>query len=226
MTHCKLCGEKTLTPLWKDYGGNQWFRCLFCASDSSEQTWEGVKAMYDANYIKNHHGLTTYEAEAEQLKSNIGWFNDYKPEIAGRDFLDVGCTNGVAMTEMQNNGWSVHGFDIIPEAYREGCTTIAPAFSAGLFPMKYSAVMCREVIEHSPTPIQMLTELSYVTRKDGILQLQTPRPTPEVNPIGYQPAHLDLLSPMVIRYWLERLGFIIKDYWIWEQGQAWMAKRL
>lgn len=182
--------------------------------------------MYNAEYLRTHHGNDDPEYLMNQLQSNLQWFVDWRVrEDVGKDFLDVGCAEGTAMRGMAERGFSVHGFDVIPEAAQPGCSTIAPAFSAGLFPQRYHAVLCREVIEHVDHPMQMMTELAKVTAKGGFLQLQTPRPTQEFNAIGYQAAHICLLSPLFVRYWTEKLGFEIKDYRLWAQGQAWMCKK-
>lgn len=226
MTHCRACAEAVIYPLWQDHEGSLWFRCTFCGSDSSNHCYNDTRKMYTAEYINTHHGGHSPEYLMEQLHTNLSWFTDWKvKEDVGKCFLDVGCCEGSAMKGMQERGYSVHGFDVIPEAAQPGCTTIASSFSAGLFPQKYHAVLCREVIEHVDTPLQFLTELANVTAKGGFLQLQTPRPTESINPIGYQAAHICLLSPIFIRYWLERLGFEVKDYRLWAQGQAWMCKK-
>lgn len=226
MTHCRACSESTLQYLWQDYQGGHWFRCLACGCDSSSHCYADTAHFYNAEYLQTHHGGISLEEEAEQLRTNLDWFEDYKPDTPGRDFLDVGCCRGVAMNGMANRGWSVHGFDVVPEAAQPGCSTIAPMFTAGLFPRKYHAVLCREVIEHVDHPMQMLTELAATTAKGGFLQIQTPRPTADRNDIGYQGAHITLLSPLWIRYWVERLGFEVKDYRLWDIGQCWMCKRL
>lgn len=227
MTHCRACSETTIHPLWQDGGNAYWYRCLSCGCDSSSNNYSLTKDMYTGEYINTHHGGADDAYLVDQLRSNLDWFVDWRvKDEVGKDFLDVGCCEGTAMRGMAERGFAVHGFDVIPEAAQPGCSTIASSFSAGLFPQKYHAVLCREVIEHVDTPMQFMTELANVTAKGGFLQLQTPRPTAEFNAIGYQRAHICLLSPMFVRYWLERLGYEIKDYRIWEQGQAWMCKRL
>lgn len=227
MTHCRACSESTIHMLWQDHGQAYWYRCLSCGCDSSSNNYALTKKIYNANYIHTHHGGADSQYLMDQLHTNLEWFVDWKvKEQVGPCFLDVGCCEGTAMRGMADRGYSVHGFDVIPEAAQPGCSTIAPSFSAGLFPQKYHAVLCREVIEHVDSPMQFMTELANVTAHGGFLQLQTPRPTETFNPIGYQAAHICLLSPLFIRYWLERLGFEIKDYRLWDRGQAWMCKKI
>jgi 2-polyprenyl-3-methyl-5-hydroxy-6-metoxy-1,4-benzoquinol methylase len=237
LQHCKACSERTLTPLWADQDGQQWHRCLSCASDSCEATYADVKGMYDERYYQTHHHHEGDPAALrDALRPNVDWFVDWKvAQDVGKDFLDVGCSDGTALTLMQERGFSVHGFDVAEACRQPGCTTIAPFFTADHFPQRYHAVLCREVIEHVDTPHQMLTDLYRVTARGGFLQLQTPRPSPTFHTGPYQRGHLVILSPLVVRFWLERLGFEVKDYRLWptpdedpgrQPGQAWMCRKL
>lgn len=229
MTHCRACSEEALHPLWQDTAGGHWFRCVACGCDSASRCYANTQHLYQDSYILAHTSHIGEEKLIQEIRPNLDWFVDWKvKEDVGKDFLDVGCCDGIGMKGMAERGYSVHGFDVIPGAARPGCTTIAPHFQANLFPQQYHAVLCREVIEHIDIPMQFLTELASVTAKGGFLQLQTPRPSVAFNPIGYQEAHICLLSPHWLRYWLERLGFEIKDYRLWDNpaGQAWMCKKL
>lgn len=182
--------------------------------------------MYNAEYIKTHHGGLDHDALMLELRSNLDWFVDWKvKDNVGPDFLDVGCCEGTAMIGMQERGYRSHGFDVIPESHKPGCTTIAKHFSASLFPRQYHAVLCREVVEHVDDPAGMIVELFNVTHRRGFMQLQTPRPTEKENRIGYQGVHICLMSPFFIRYQLGRVGFEIKDYRMWKQGQAWLCQK-
>ena len=177
MTHCRACSEAALTYLWKDYQGGHWFRCHCCGSDSSSNSYADTKAMYGEEYNQKHHGGISIDEELASMRSNLDWFQDYRPETSGIDFLDVGCCRGAAMIGMQKRGWRVHGFDVTEASRQPGCSTIAPEFKASLFPQRYHAVLCREVIEHVDHQMQFLTELANVTERGGFLQVQTPRPT-------------------------------------------------
>lgn len=227
---CRACSESTLTPLWQDHEGCQWYRCLFCGSDTAARNYSDIKHRYNGEYLKKHHNCEDSEELDRLIRPNLDWFVDWKvKDDVGKDFLDVGCCEGSGLKGMAERGFSVHGFDVIPEAHREGCTTIAPVFMASLFKQKFHAVLCREVIEHVETPMQFITELYHVTAKGGFLQIQTPRPDPGNNQHAYQWAHLVILSPFWIRYWVEKLGFEIKDYRIYgdiEGGQMWLCKKL
>lgn len=231
---CRGCSEDGTVKLWKDRDGGRWERCLCCGSDTSTHTWDDSAPKYDAAYIATYadneaHALRTPEEVEADMRPNLDWFVDHQGDAPGRDFLDVGCCDGSALRGMAKRGWGVHGFDI-NRAAKAACPpgdhiTVATAFRANLFPQQYSAVLCREVLEHVPCWRSFLEELVLVTTRQGLCQIQTPRPAAKNNSIGYQGLHLQLLSPVLLRYWLERLGMSVIDYRVWKTGQAWMLKR-
>lgn len=215
MMFCRVCGVSKLRPLWKDMGGHLWRRCESCGSDSSEARYD--PAMYDNGYLveslKRTGGL---DAAKEQVRSNIEWFDHYKTHCGGLDFLDVGCLEGAAMMVAQDHGWRVHGFDVIEEARQPGCSTIYPYFAASLFPQLYHAVLCKDVLEHVEGWRGFVSELTAVVHRNGILQLQTPRPMDEQSPTCYQPAHLFIISPNELERAMRDLGFTILDKRQWD----------
>jgi hypothetical protein len=222
---CRICGHPETYLLWDDDGGNLWRRCLACGSDSSNGDYP--RDLYQSGYLAAEVALTGgMDARKEQLRSNIEWFSHYKQEVNGRDFLDVGCLEGAGMAVAQEHGWSVHGWDCCEDARKDGCTTIAPYFAASLFPQRYHAILCREVIEHNETPRQFLTEVHAALHKPGLLQIQTPRPWHEPDPIPYQRAHLQLYSPLALELEVLRLGFHVLDRRFWNAGQAWMLLKV
>jgi hypothetical protein len=217
---CRGCGEDALAPLWSTFS-----RCLCCGSDSNALHYDPTR--YDATYLRHiraeHPGSDAdYAAE---MRPNLDWFVDYEGTVPHKTFLDIGFLDGVALDGMQSRGWGVHGFDVIPDARLGDHTTIAPRFAANLFPQQYYGVMAREVIEHVDGWRQFLAECHGVTARGGLFQLQTPRPLRDNVPGVYCPEHLVVLTPTVVRYWLERLGFSVLDYRLFEYGQVWMCRK-
>lgn len=242
MSSCRCCGRDELLPLWVDVDGNSWSRCGGCGSDTS--SFQFTADIYDPHYYATHHGCENDPAFLEkQLESNISWFMAHQAKQVnpgsafvvhrgahGKTFLDVGCAEGTAMRMMAREGWSVHGFDISEEARRLNPPgkhiTVHPWFHAGLFPIQYTDVLCREVLEHVEWPRQFLFDLARVTVRGGLLQIQTPRPATSNNSIGYQKAHLHLYSPTLLRWELERLGLRVLDYREWDVGQAYLCRKV
>ena len=225
---CKLCSCADLVPLWEDAKGGQWFRCLWCGSDSSTWQYEQIAGMYDESYIahQRHIGGGSLQASAEAQRHNLDWFVDHRGNAPGKDFLDVGFCEGGALWGMQERGFSVHGWDCNPAAYLGPHTTITPSFRANAFPQRYDLVLCREVIHHCPPPRDLIAEIHAATDPGGLLQLQTPRPWHQVHPIPYQQGHLFLLSPILCRYWLETAGWDILEERRWDFGMVFLCKRI
>ena len=224
---CKICGESYLVPLWHacDVG---FYRCLICGCDSSDKTYEEVKHIYCIDYLK-HNG--TAEENAEQMQTNIDWFEVYRKVAPSKDFLDIGHNEGGGLLAMQRMGWRVHGFDVNPVCDYGPHTTIAPCFAANLFPQKYGAVLCREVIEHVEGWRQLLIEIHNVMLPGGLLQLQTPLPDRKNGPMVYQLAHLQIFTPHALKLYCRDAGFEVLDWMLWyggerQPGQCGMLKRL
>lgn len=212
---CRVCDHPGLTPLWPDAGGNQWARCTACGSDTSTARY--TPGMYSDAYLSDQLSATGgMDAAREQVRSLIEWFGHHAAECPNRSFLDVGCLEGGALDVAQAHGWSVHGWDCIPAAARPGCTTITPYFAAGFFPQQYSAVMCKDVLEHAPGVRAFLSELAAVTATGGLLLIQTPRPDTFPHPAGYQPAHLFVINPPALEAAVTALGFRVLDRRQWE----------
>lgn len=217
--NCRICGESDLSPLWVVYG-QQWARCLCCGSDTSSGEYdpEIYRTGYLAGALAN---IGSMNRAIEEVRTNCDWFERLATN-PGRDFLDVGCLEGAAMTLMASRGWSVHGFDVSEESAHPGCTTIAPEFLASLFPRRYDAVLCREVIEHVIDPRKMVSELLGACNPGGFVQIQTPRPMATPDPIPYQTAHLQIISPAAMELMVRDAGGVITARQVWHQGQLCM----
>jgi hypothetical protein len=215
MFFCRVCGSSRLAPLWKDWGGNLWRRCTACGSDSSEATYPADH--YTEKYLTDSLAKTGgLDAAKEQVRSNIEWLDHYKDKCGGLDFLDVGCLEGAALMVAGEHGWRVHGFDVMPAAAQPGCTTIHPYFAASLFPQLYHAILCKDVLEHVEGWRGFMSELTAVTHRNGIVQLQTPRPMDEPSTTCYQPAHLFIIAPAELERAVRDLGFTILDRRQWD----------
>lgn len=224
MMQCRVCGMSDLIPLWKAHD-DHWFRCLCCGSDTSTGVYSA--ALYGPGFVRRALDDTGgMENARRQLTFNCDWFNLHRDKTNGRDFLDVGCCEGAFLEVMQVSGWSVHGFDVTEEARKEGCTTIAPFFTADLFPRQYHAINCREVIEHVDGVRQFMAELYLACHHHGLIQIQTPRPASNPHPMIYHGAHLQIISPAAMENMVRQIGCEILDRLFWPEGQAWMIRKV
>ena len=233
-TFCRCCGrEDCLRPLWSgpESGGYQpqWVRCLWCGSDTSSITWSQTQKVYDHTYFNHNLSRLGFEGLRREVSHNCQLFAKHQPRPTGSStslkFLDVGCLEGAALSVMQDQGYAVHGFDIIPEAKTGTHVTVAPFFQSTLFPITYDSVLCREVIEHVPGWRQLLIELYHVTSPQGLCQIQTPRPTPQPSHQAYSFTHLQVFSPQLLRYELEKVGWLLVVHEVWGEGQLWLCRK-
>lgn len=223
---CRVCQSDRTAPLWNDKHGCQWHHCMDCGGDSNEVAYQSVVNDYGTDYnLIAETEAGGYEGYIKTIQSNLSWFESYKMKVRKYDFLDVGCGNGGMLREMQARGWSVHGFEIFKPSYFGPHVTVAPVFTAALFPQQYDAVLCRETLEHVDDWVGLLTEISKVTAPGGLFQLQCPRPWHTNHHITYQKTHLQAIPPHILEQKITEKKFAILDKWLWEAGQAYMLQR-
>ena len=224
---CRLCHAPGLAPVpfAVPPGYGSWHRCAACGSDTSEARYEDVRPFYTADYLAAEVAATGGdEIRRREVESNCEWFGHHHDRSLPRDFLDVACLDGAALTVMQNLGWAVHGWDVLKPPYAGPHVTVSPHFSRWHFPQRYAAVLARECFEHNPTPDLFLHDLHGVCRPGGLVQVQTPRPTGDFNPIGYQAYHLFLASPARLKAMLAAAMLDVIDERHWAEGQAYLAR--
>lgn len=219
---CRACGAGSPDPLPFAPG---WARCRACGSDTSDSDPAREAERYQTpEYVRwNVIDCGGFDAVVRSVGENVRWFAAHRGP--GRDFLDVGHNEGAMLAAMQADGWGVHGFDVNPHAYLGPHTTIAPAFAAGLFPRRYHAVNCREVLEHVPDWRGLLAELWAATEPGGLCQVQTPRPCGAFDPGVYQPAHLVIFAPAFLSDYLLSAGWAVLGRRLWPTGQCHLLRR-
>lgn len=221
---CRLCHSARLGPvpfpLPPEVG--DWKRCLICGSDSNSLGYD--KGNYREGFSAVHRGLVGGVERAEnQVRSNCDWFAHHHT-LGEQTFLDVGCADGAALSVMQSFGWGIHGFDVVEPDYMGPHVTVAPHFSRWLFPRRYAAILCREVIEHVPEPHLLLLELHGACLPGGLVQVQTPRPLDRPDPNVYQQGHLFLISPTEMRSMLAAAMLDVLDSREWDTGQVYLCR--
>lgn len=227
---CKLCHSPDTgpQPFAVPAAEGEWVRCRACGSDSNALTYDDVKAVYDPAFAGRLEAISGGPGAArDQVRSNCDWFGHHAGGLPNRDFLDVGCADGAALDVMQALGWAVHGFDVAPPPYVGPHVTVAPFFNRWLFPLRYAAVMAREVFEHVPCPDVLLHELHGVACPGGLVQVQTPKPCDHPHPNVYQRAHLFVASPRRLREMLDHAMLDVIDAREWDAvqpGQAYLCR--
>lgn len=229
--NCRVCGMDCSTDIWTELPAHRgkWHKCWACGSDFNESKYEDIRPSYDGHYVDHNVREIGFDGCVREHSVNVWMFDKHREGCPDNTFLDIGCLEGSGMAAMAQSGWSVHGFDIIPESKEKNPpgdhVTISESFHANLFPRKYSAVMAREVVEHVPDWKNFLKECYEVTQTNGLFQIQTPRAIPKCIGYVYFGDHLQIFSPYALRDSLEKVGFRIIDSKIWDSGQLWLTRK-
>lgn len=226
MNCCRLCYSTDVTPRDLPPEAGRWVRCSACGSDSNLMRYDAAPyhSEFSLVHLANIGGI---EVAREQVKGNCAWFGHYADPALDRTFLDVGCADGSALDVMASLGWSVHGFDLAPPHYHGPHVTVGPVFHRHLFPIRYAAVLCREVLEHVESPDFLLHELHGACLPGGLVQVQTPCPTGAYDPGIYQSHHQFVPSPEQLRRMLAAACLDPVDSMLWgdrQPGQAYLCR--
>lgn len=224
---CPICYSHDLTPVpfaLSEGAGGPWYDCQGCGSQVAGHGYpeNHYTPRYECNEVAATGGP---EERKNQVRSNCQWYvSHHKPELP-KTFLDVGCCDGAALAVMQDEfGYRVHGFDVFEPSYMGPHITVAPEFNRWLFLNRFAAVMCREVIEHVKVPQRLLYHLWCVCEPDGLVQVQTPRPTPHENRFGHQRQHLFLIHPDRLKRMLMVANLDVIEEKHWQEGQAYLCR--
>jgi len=225
---CLICGSTEVRPVPFPLPENEpkFVRCGLCGSDTSPLRYEDLRHHYNtANAVGHIANGGTIEDMRRYCSGNCEWFDRAGVGDLPRTFLDVGSCDGSALDNMRAQGWTVQGFDVlVPPDDRHPVLT-AEEFRADLFPTTFSAVLSREVIEHVPDPREHLRQLVAACSPGGLVQVQTPRPYHEWNPLQYQTLHLCVIAPLALQDMLRTAGLTVVDRMIWPEGQAYLCRR-
>ena len=229
MRTCRACGSADLGPLPFPVPLHRgaWLRCATCGSDSN-----------NLPYIAEHYTPTLSEiAERdgggdakmrEQVKYNVDLLEGCRGELPDNTFLDVGCCDGAAMRELGDRGWATHGFDVFMPPWGDtDLVTVGPNLNRWQFPRRYSAVMCREVLEHVDHPQGLLHELHACALPGGIVQVQTPSPLSAWTVEWvYIPGHLCIFSPGMLKRMMTAARLEMLFEYHWDGGQVYVTRAL
>lgn len=206
----------------------KWMRCRTCESDTADCEYD--VAFYSNNFSERCTALSGgIERCREQVRGNAEWFNRFADSALSRTFLDVGCGDGAMLDVMQDHGWAVHGWDVSAPHYFGPHVTVSSVFAADLFPIRYAAINCREVIEHCPDPARLLEEVRRACLPGGLVQVQTPVPCDRLDLCVYSSGHLFVASVERMKSMLANSGLEVIEELHWggdrQPGQAYLCRR-
>jgi 2-polyprenyl-3-methyl-5-hydroxy-6-metoxy-1,4-benzoquinol methylase len=166
-----------------------------------------------------------------------------KAGVRGR-LLDVGCGDGVFLSQAEKRGWEIWGTELSPYAARQASSSLGGDIFCGelykaSFPGHFfDVVTLWHVLEHVREPARYLAEIRRVIRPGGLLVIAVPNVEDLFMQFAYRilrgrplrlfskedrEVHLYHFSAKTIGMYLERAGFSLMrigpDFGIVEPGK-------
>lgn len=172
--NCPICGgeQSKVERQLGDYFLLRCQNCLFVYSNLTEKEIEKENFSYDKKAIEKYQDTQTI---FDQL-----WFNRIARRIDRRftklskkRVLDIGCGNGLLLSEFKKLGWDVYGLDPSPWAakfakkkkYKLYPTLVE---KANIPENLFDAVVCTSTLEHIEKPKEFIEEIITVVRPGGL----------------------------------------------------------
>ena len=178
--NCDLCGSAKKTYL-KSEDGYPISRCQNCSLIYVNR----IPQIADGKVIGEYYAGTSEEIEASKLRyRKVSQFltehiNRLRP--AKGNLLDVGCGYGFFLLEAQKNGWHVFGTELshIAVNYAREKQNLPDVFFSDLSDIEFSvdkfdAINLTNVLEHVPSPTQILENCYRRMEIGGILLIRVP----------------------------------------------------
>jgi SAM-dependent methyltransferase len=232
--NCNLCGISSSQTVFalKDYafglpGEFTLVRCEQCGLMYLRERPEPeeIASFYPAEYLPYKKAI---EDERWKLmrwmrRRNISKYRrvieDYAAHVPGV-VLDVGCSTGIFLSEMQRRGWKAYGVELSPSAAEYANTHFGLNVLPGtlddmeILDKTLTAVTFWDVLEHIPDPQGTLSRVHGLLEDNGIVVITVPNTSSWDRSlfgrywIGYDaPRHFNVFPKPVLTELLVAAGF-------------------
>jgi len=235
---CNLCGAKESKFLFQKNGYNI-VQCSKCglAYVNPQPEKEEIKEFYKDHqefYMeryprKERSKLRDARREIKRIRRLIS-----PKKIDSSKILDIGCSCGFLLKEVQDLGGDAFGIDIseweVKYAKKKiGVKADVRAFTVSkLPPESFDVITMFDILEHLLNPFQGLKECFQILKEGGILIVGTPdfghpKAQREGKNWGHlkPPEHLFYFSLLTLKYLGEKTGFVYKGAFFrvpWKDG--------
>ena len=179
MIHCHICGQETEYFLEKD--GFSFQKCTSCGlvfvhpQPEEKHLHEEVYSK-KAGYQKHKKKDLSKLNESGHIKNIL---NFLQSGDVGRKLLGVGCSSGEFLFFAQKRGFETYGIELNPLtaeiAQANGLWVRQGTLKDARFEDNFfDIVFLGDIIEHVPSPRELLLECRRILKKGGILVVSTP----------------------------------------------------
>lgn len=175
---CPLCGSRDFTPVLERIQ-----RCMDCGlclvNPLGEFRGENESEEYFlTDYLPVH--LANSANSLAERRAHIAAIHERFCLPLHPRHLDIGCALGHMMLEARAAGWETAGVETSPFAARyagehTGCDVYAGTLEKAAFSSNsFDVVTLMDVIEHTPEPLKLASEIFRILRPRGVLFIITP----------------------------------------------------
>lgn len=179
---CDLCGHHQFKP-HLDCGEFHYVQCNQCGLvlQNPQPDFNEISNLYDDSYFEyekeNHHAFYNLM----KLSLNDIDFNTITSHLKDeKRVLDIGCATGLLLNDLQNEGWTPYGVEICEASARYGrehfnLNIQMKTLEECHFQENYfDIVHFSHLIEHVPSPSNLLKEVNRILKPGGYAIITTP----------------------------------------------------
>ena len=165
---CRACGQVYLHPLPSAAEIRDLFSRLYTSGDG------------DLAELRSYYAFCFDDRPENPLVQLYErWLDVVERHHPPGRLLDIGCGTGLFLVVARRRGWTAVGIDDCSEATRHaverfGCDVRSGDFEALALAERFDVVTMWDILEHSRTPIDLLTAARRTLEPGGLLALATP----------------------------------------------------